>query len=484
MAKLLIIDDEPNLLYSVKKSLESVRLEVVTAATAEQGIAAVRDHEPDAVILDVRLPDMSGLDAFNIIHEIDSRVPVIIITAYSTTEIEAMKRGAYEYLLKPVDFDTLCKTVDRAVEISHMSRVPAVFEVGGELKPNAEQIVGRSPVMQQVFKSIGQVAPQDVNALVLGESGTGKEMVARAIFQHSRRSNGPFLAINCAALAESLLESELFGHERGSFTGADKRRIGKFEQVNKGTIFLDEIGDMSPATQAKVLRLLQDGSFERVGSNDTVQSDVRVIAATNRNLIEDVKEGRFREDLYYRLSVFVIKLPPLRQRKDDIPIFVEHFINLFNRDLNKNVRSIAPEAMAILENYSWPGNVRELQSAIKHALVKNIGEVLSADSLPAVCSGSRLPELQSDASTLDAESIRSFVNHLLSAEVPNVYQKMHNDIDRILLPEILIHVDGNQAQASEILGIARSTLRTKITDLGLAFEKRLKAETDRTNHGQ
>tara|TARA_R110002049_G_scaffold72490_7_gene187483 strand:- start:27248 stop:28723 length:1476 start_codon:yes stop_codon:yes gene_type:complete len=480
VAKLLIIDDEPNLLYSLKKSLESESLEVSTAATAEHGIAAVRADPPDAIILDVRLPDMSGLDTFNIIHEIDSRIPVIIITAYSTTEtaIEAMKRGAYEYLLKPVDFEMLCKTVERAIEISHMSRVPAVFKVGGETDSSADQIVGRSPAMQEVFKSIGQVAPQDLNALVLGESGTGKEMVARAIFQHSRRSSGPFMAVNCAALAESLLESELFGHERGSFTGADKRRIGKFEQVDKGTIFLDEIGDMTPATQAKVLRLLQDGSFERVGSNETIQSDVRVIAATNRNLLEDVSEGRFREDLYYRLSVFEIKLPPLRERKDDIPIFVDHFINLFNRELSKNVRSVSPEAMAILESYSWPGNVRELQSAMKHALVKNVGAVLSAESLPAVCRGARQSISRKSTPVLDADNIRHFVNDLLDTEERNVYQKMHNEIDRILLPEIISHVEGNQAQASEILGIARSTLRTKINDLGLTFEKRLKQEKD------
>lgn len=482
MAKLLIIDDEPNLLYSVKKSLESDSLEVITAATAEQGIASVRDHEPDAVILDVRLPDMSGLDAFNDIHKIDPRVPVIIITAYSTTEtaIEAMKRGAFEYLLKPVDFDTLCRTVARAIEISQMSRVPAIFEVGGEVNADADQIVGRSPSMQEVFKAIGQVAPQDVNALVLGESGTGKEMVARAIYQHSRRSDRQFLAINCAALSESLLESELFGHERGSFTGADKRRIGKFEQMNKGTIFLDEIGDMTSATQAKVLRLLQDGSFERVGSNETVQSDVRVIAATNRNLMEDVREGRFREDLYYRLSVFTIELPPLRERKDDIPIFVEHFINIFNRDLNKRVRSIAPEAMAMLMNYSWPGNVRELQSAVKHALVRSVGEVMSANSLPAACCDQPL-KATGDDSGLNVENIRQFINELLSTDESSIYQRMHNEIDRILLPEILSHADGNQAQASEVLGIARSTLRTKITDLGLAFEKRLKADNEKSN---
>jgi two-component system nitrogen regulation response regulator GlnG len=303
-------------------------------------------------------------------------------------------------------------------------------------------------------------------------------MVARAIYQHSRRNQGPFLAINCAALPETLLESELFGHERGSFTGADRRRIGKFEQVSGGTIFLDEIGDMTTATQSKVLRLLQEGTLERVGSNETIRVDVRVIAATNRRLDDLVKNGDFREDLLYRLRVFTIELPSLRDRADDIPILVEHFIKLFNRELVKKVRSIAPDAMELLLQYNWPGNVRELQSAIKHALVRSVGEVLTADSLPASCRGPQ-PLHGNAASTWDVDDVRQFVRELLSENHPDIYHRLHNEIDRILLPEVLDHVGGNQAQASELLGIARSTLRTKITDLGLKFEKRLKAESGR-----
>ena len=426
MPTLLIVDDEPNLLYSLKKGLESDELRVLTAETAEQGIDAVRKHGPDAVILDVRLPDMSGLDAFNQIRHIDARLPVIIITAFSTTEtaIEAMKRGAYEYLLKPVEFDTLYNIVERALEISRMSRVPAMFEADAEADAAADHIVGRSQAMQEVYKAIGQVAPQDVNVLILGESGTGKEMIARAIYQHSRRSKGPFLAINCAALPESLLESELFGHERGSFTGADKRRIGKFEQVDGGTIFLDEIGDMTPATQSKVLRLLQDGTFERVGSNETMRVDVRAIAATNRNLETLVKEGEFREDLFYRLHVFTIELPALRDRADDIPILVEHFIKLFNCELGKNVRSIAPDAMQMLLQHDWPGNVRELQSAIKHALVRNVGEVLTVDSFPASCRGPLHRPDESISSPLDVEGIRQYVRELLGENHPDIYHSV------------------------------------------------------------
>lgn len=478
MPKLLIVDDETNLLFSLKKGLQSDKLQVITAETAKQGIDAVRKQEPDAVILDVRLPDMSGLDAFNEIRRLDARLPVIIITAFSTTEtaIEAMKRGAYEYLLKPVEFDELCNVVERALEISHMSRVPAMFDA--EPDEAADHIVGRSRVMQDVYKAIGKVAPQDVNVLILGESGTGKEMVARAIYQHSRRNKGPFLAINCAALPETLLESELFGHERGSFTGADRRRIGKFEQVNGGTIFLDEIGDMTSATQSKVLRLLQDGTFERVGSNDTVRVDVRVIAATNKKLESQVKDGAFREDLFYRLRVFAIDLPPLRKRADDIPILVEHFVRQFNQEQGKNVRSIAPDAMQMLQRYDWPGNVRELQSAVKNAMVRSVGEVLTADFFPETCRSS-LPSPDTDTrSPIDVDGIRQHVRTLLAENRPDIYHKLHNEIDRILLPEVLDHVGGNQAQASELLGIARSTLRTKISDLGLTFEKRLKAETD------
>ncbi|MEX0938794.1 MAG: sigma-54 dependent transcriptional regulator [Pirellulales bacterium] len=474
MPKLLVVDDEPNVLYSIKKGLETDELKVHTAETAEQGLEAVRRHRPDAVILDVRLPDMSGLDAFNEIHRIDARLPVIIITAFSTTEtaIEAMKRGAFEYLLKPVAFDQLCAVVDRALEISHMSRVPAMFEA--EADADADHIVGRSQCMQEVYKAIGQVAAQDVNVLILGESGTGKEMVARAIYQHSRRSQGPFLAINCAALPESLLESELFGHERGSFTGADRRRIGKFEQVHGGTIFLDEIGDMTPATQSKVLRLLQEGTFERVGSNETIQVDVRVIAATNRRLESLVKDSTFREDLFYRLRVFTIELPPLRERADDLPTLIEHFVNLGNRELGKNIRSIAPDAMQRLRQYDWPGNVRELQSAVKHALVRTVGEVLTESSLPASCRGqvSHMPE--GSALPLGESRIRDFVQELLSDEDANVYHRLHNEIDRILLREVLDRVDGNQVQASELLGISRSTLRARIADLGLRFEKRVR----------
>jgi nitrogen regulation protein NR(I) len=466
MATLLVIDDEPNVCYSLQKTLRTDSLEVITAPSAKQGIAMVSQHKPDGVVLDVRLPDMSGLDAFERIREIDPRLPVIIITAHATTEtaIEAMKRGAFEYLLKPLDLPQLRETVAKAIHLSHLTRVPAVFtqeESGGDV----DRIVGLSPAMQQVYKDIGRVALQDVNVLVLGESGTGKELVARAIFSHSHRSGKPFLAINCAAIPEPLLESELFGHERGSFTSAARRRIGKFEQADHGTIFLDEIGDMTLATQAKILRLLQDGRFERVGGNETIQTDVRVIAATNQDLERAIAEGRFREDLYYRLKVFSITLPPLRQRKDDLPMLVEYFVTVYNRELRKTVRAVPDETMQCLEQYGWPGNVRELQSAIKHAFVRASGELLTPDCLPESLLGGTQggPARKTEPSERGRVDVARRVDELFSAGSEDIYRQVHADVDRVLLDEILRHVDGNQVLAAQRLGISRTTLRHKLS---------------------
>lgn len=471
MPTLLIVDDEPNVLYLLEKNLRSDTIEVVTAETAKHGIELVKKHKPDAVVLDVRLPDMSGLDAFNDMRDIDSRLPVIVITAHATTEtaIEAMKRGAFEYLLKPLDLHELRSAVASALELSRLSRVPAVFDQSetGDTA-GADRIVGLSPTMQQVYKDIGRVAPQDVNVLVLGESGTGKELVARAIYQHSTRTKKPFLAINCAAIPEPLLESELFGHEKGAFTGADRRRIGKFEQAHHGTIFLDEIGDMTMATQAKILRLLQDGRFERVGGNETIETDVRVIAATNHNLQETISEGHFREDLYYRLSVFTLHLPPLRDRMDDLPLLVEYFVKRFGTQLNKHVASVPPEAMKLLARYAWPGNVRELQSAIKYAIVQMTSDVLLPICLPGGIRGAARenPPASGYPSALQMD-IAEMVNHLAGSGHENIYREIHNVIDLPMFEEIMRRVDGNQVLASRLLGISRTTLRNKLESLGL-----------------
>ncbi len=497
---LLVVDDEPNIVFSLKETLSSPKLNVISAGTAREGIDLVQQKRPDVVMLDVRLPDQSGLDAYDKIRQIDPRLPVIIMTAFARTEtaIEAMRRGAYEYLVKPVDFKRLKEVVGKAIEVSRLSRVPAVL---AETDPDdlaADRIIGLSPVMQEVYKDIGRIAPQDSTVLILGESGTGKELVARALYHYSKRSQQPFLAINCAALPETILESELFGHERGAFTGADQRRIGKFEQVNGGTIFLDEIGDMSPATQAKALRLLQEQQFERIGGNATVKTDVRIIAATNRDLNKDVAEGRFRQDLLYRLNGFTIQLPPLRDRREDIPLLIEHFLRLFNVELNKTVIGASSDAIQLLQAHDWPGNIREFQSAIKYAMVHTTGATLTPDSLPQSCLALRtnspppldLPEeagLFGAAAPSQCESevlshtTASFdlvreVRRLLQENQPDLYRHIGHETDRILLQEVMSFVGGNQVQAAERLGISRMTLRSKLRQLGLISERQLEPD--------
>ena len=464
MPKLLIIDDEPGILYSLQAALTTDDTAVATAATGRAGLAAVEREEPDAVILDVRLPDMSGLDVFDRIREKDARLPVIVVTAHGGTEtaIEAMKRGAFEYLLKPIDLHQLDEVVGKAVELRRMQATPAVIgdEAGG-----GDQIVGRCPAMQEVYKAIGRLAPQVVPVLILGESGTGKELVARALFQHSTRANKPFVAINCAAIPDALLESELFGHEKGAFTGADRQRVGKFEQADNGTLFLDEVGDMSQPTQAKVLRVLQDQQFERVGGSQTVRTDVRVIAATNQNL---TTAGRFRQDLLYRLNTFTIHLPPLRDRAGDVPHLAAYFLGVANQKLGKHVRGIDPAALAALEAYSWPGNVRELQSAVRYAVVHAVGDVLTADSLPASVRG--VPAAKAGGE-LD---VAALVADLLRAGNTDIYRQVTHTVDRAVIAAVLEHARGNQSQASELLGISRTTLRAKLAALGLGVEKQLR----------
>ena len=474
MPLLLVVDDEPNIPFTVTETLGSSELQIISAGTAREGIETLRRQRPDAVLLDVRLPDMSGLDAFQQMREIDSRIPVIIMTAFATTDtaIEAMRRGAFDYFVKPVDFAALRQAVGRALDVSRVSHIPAVMEHDPEDGDEADHIVGRSVAMQEVYKTIGRVAQQDVTVLILGESGTGKELVARAIYHYSRRVKQPFLTVNCAALPEALLESELFGHEKGSFTGADQRRIGKFEQVNGGTIFLDEIGDMSASTQAKALRLLQQQQFERVGGNVTIQTDVRIIAATNKDLAAESTEGRFRADLFYRLNGFTISLPPLRQRKEDVPILADHFRKRFNRTLGRSVVAITPQALEALHEHEWPGNVRELQSAIKYAMVHAASDVITLDCLPQSClkspssDSTASPNLESPAPPADADLVQ-LVKRRLADAAPDLYRQLLADFDRIVLAEVMRHVGGSQLQAAELLGMSRMTLRTKLRNLGL-----------------
>src|SRR5271154_7080958 len=390
MAHLLLIDDDPVVIpEQVRQAFLAPSYRVEVAGTGAKGLERVGSRLPDVILLDLRLPDQSGLEVYQQIRQIDARIPVIFITLTKAADaaIEAMKHGAYDYLFKPLDLHQLRRTFGEALEVARRMREPALV---AETAPDPDvdgAIVGSCPAMREVYKAIGRVAAQNVPVLITGESGTGKELVARAIHQHGPRAKGPFLALNCAAIPEQLLESELFGHEKGAFTGAERRRIGKFEQCHGGTLFLDEIGDMPLALQAKILRLLQEQTFERVGGNEMVHTDVRLIAATHRDLTAWSAEGKFRPDLYYRLGVFTIHLPPLRERDDDLPLLVRYYLRRFSRELGREISEVAPEALEQLRNNPWPGNIRELQSALKQALLQASGTILLTAFLPELAIG-------------------------------------------------------------------------------------------------
>lgn len=481
MPKLLVVDDDELILNCFRYAFPAGTVELETARSTAEAIAVFRASPPDAVITDIRLPDGTGLQLLQNLQAMDCRVPVILMTGQGTasTAIEAMRMGAFEYLLKPLDVEALLLVIDRALETSRMMRTPAKIATGTQ-QQDGDLLVGQCPAMQEVYRQIGRVAAQDVTVLILGESGTGKEVVARAIYQYSNRSQRPFLAINCAAIPENLLESELFGHEKGSFTGAERKRVGKFEQCDGGTLFLDEIGDMTPLTQTKVLRVLQDQQFERVGGNELISTNVRLIAATNRNLTEMMTRGEFRSDLYYRLNVYTIQLPPLRERTGDLPLLVEHFLHRFSRELNKEVREISTPAMDLLSRYSWPGNLRELQSVLKHAVVEASGPVIVPQFLPEVVRVSHsvsheVPKHQIPAAATHSnpanDELISFMTERIRSGTENLYSEVMQRVERTMLTELLSQVDGNISRASAILGISRSTFRTKLAALGINLDR-------------
>jgi two-component system nitrogen regulation response regulator GlnG len=463
---LLVVDDEESVRYSFRRVFEGDDVQVLTACTAAEGLAAFERHAPDVIVLDLQLPDRSGLDVYRDIHAKAPKCPVIFVTAHGTTEtaIEAMKGGAFDYLVKPVDLERLSQVLERAFEAVRLMSTPAVLPQ----EDTGDRIVGRSPVMQEMCKAIGRVAPQDVNVLILGESGTGKELVARALYQHGRRADKPFLAVNCAAIPETLLESELFGHEPGAFTGATRRRIGKFEQCNGGTLFLDEIGDMTPGVQAKMLRVLQDQRFERVGGTETVQAQVRILAATNQDLPRLVKEGRFRKDLYYRLNAVTIQAPPLRDRVEDVAELAHYFLFRFNRELHLDVRAFAPQTLQTLEAYPWPGNVRELQGVVKQAMLNASGHVLLPEFLPEHLRTAPPAAAAPAAGKFDLAAV---IAGGLREKTGKLHEEVIAAVERELLAEVLRHTHGHQTQASELLGLSRVTLRHKLRALGLTVGK-------------
>jgi two-component system, NtrC family, nitrogen regulation response regulator GlnG len=473
MPKLLVVDDEPVICQSFRWVFSSGDVEVATAGTVAEGWARVEEDRPDVIVLDFQLPDGSGLELFDRIRAADPRRPVIFLTARGTTQtaIEAMKRGAFDYLGKPFDLEQMSGLLDRAFEAARLAREPASTPDATQ----ANQILGGSPLVREICKQIGRVAPLDVTVLILGESGTGKELVARAIYQHGERADRPFLAINCAAIPEGLVESELFGHEPGAFTGAGSRRIGRFEQADGGTLFLDEIGDMPPAAQAKILRFLQDQTFERVGGRSPISTRVRVLAATNHDLEQLIASGRFRADLYYRLKEVTIQVPPLRDRTEDIPELAHHFLFEFAREAGRDLGGFAPEVLEVFRRYPWPGNVRELRGAIKEAALRTTGRTVLPEFLPAGLVGARWGATRGPSpigGPRPAElDLVAMVEEMLTAGEKGLYGRVVGAAERELITRVLRHTRGHLGQACDRLGIDRKTLRNKLRELGITPDK-------------
>jgi nitrogen regulation protein NR(I) len=471
MSVILIIDDDDQLRTSFAKLLTEEGYDVRTAPTGETGIEAVRQQVPDLVIMDVRMPGISGLEAFEAIRKIDAKLPVIIMTAFGTTEtaIRATKLGAFDYILKPFDIANILEMIRKAIEAGRLMRSRVEIDAGPDTAP-PDAIIGRSNAMQEIYKAIGRVAPTEATVLIRGESGAGKELVARAVYQYSERADKPFLVINCVAIPETLLESELFGYERGAFTGAGSRRLGKIEQANGGTVFLDEIGDMPLSIQAKILRLLQEKSIERLGGAKLIPVDVRIIAATNRDLEKAIELDRFREDLYYRLKVVTVTLPPLRERREDIPLLCDYFLSMYSREMQMDNPGMTEEARQFVAEHSWPGNVRELGNAIKKALIFNSGYPLRADDiLPAVM----LMNEKSDAGgeqSIEALG-RQWIRKMLSSNLrEDHFSYLMDQFGSLVISEALNLSGGNRSRAAKMLGMSRPTLQSKIEKFNLLVE--------------
>ncbi len=482
MPTVLIVDDEPSVVSLITRALQKlVGFDTVAASNGKDARQHLHSDNIDVAIFDLLLPDESGLELMAAVKEHDAKIPVIYITGGGTagTAIEAMKAGAFDYLPKPLDVVQLRELVTQAARVRRLMTEPVgVFHtVEATMDGDGDFMVGRSSAMTEVYKDIGRVAPKNVAVLIRGESGTGKELVARSLYQHSNRADKPFLAVNCAAIPEALLESELFGHEKGSFTGAERQRIGKFEQCNGGTILLDEIGDMPLTLQGKILRLLQDQRFERVGGNETIQTDVRIITATHRDLEAMSEAGTFRSDLYYRLNVFEIAIPALRNRIEDLPLLVSHFIHRASRELGQEVSRVSDDAMQTLKGYNWPGNIRELQSALKKAVLNATGPVLLSEFLPdSVSGGNSKPIKIDDLSDSDDNAWEQFVDGRVEAGTNSLYDETIERMERWLLTRVLRRTSGNQVQAAGILGITRTTLRSKLGKLGITIDRVVDAE--------
>lgn len=453
---ILIIDDQPTVCYSIGRLLETEGYQAVIAHSGEEGLTLLKARPVDLCIMDVRMPGMDGLEALQRIREIRPDMHVIMMTAFSTTEkaIEAMRLGAYDYIAKPFENEELLLRIRDALKAR--DAMSEIVRIDGDDTPvSTDRVIGRSQAMLDIFKQIGSVAATDTTVLLKGESGSGKDLIARAIYHYSRRNARTFLAINCSAIPENLLESELFGYERGAFSGAEFRRIGKFEQCNGGTILLDEIGDMPLSLQAKVLRVLQDGIIQRLGGNETIATDVRILAATNKNIEKMVEQGLFRKDLFYRINVVTITIPPLRERREDVKDLVSYFIRKYNLKMGKSIKGITGDLLAALELHSWPGNVRELENFIQKSMV-----FCKSDYLSNACFDMAALQRNSHASIEDA--VRHLVSQIFRAGSHENFQTVVTTLEQEIIKRALELSKGNQVHAARMLGISRTTLRKKI----------------------
>jgi nitrogen regulation protein NR(I) len=474
MGTILIVDDDPQLRQSFERLLTAEGHTVWTAPSGEAALEMVKTEIPDLVIMDVRMPGMSGLETFQAMHALEPKLPVIIMTAFGTTEtaIEATKMGAFEYVLKPFEIPDILALITQALEAGRFMRSRVELDVAPETAA-ADAIIGKSKAMQEVYKAIGRVAPTDATVLIRGDSGTGKELVARATYQHSLRSHKPFLVINCVAIPETLLESELFGYEKGAFTGAVNRRVGKFEQAHGGTVFLDEIGDMPFSIQAKILRLLQEKSIERLGGRETIPVDVRIIAATNRDLEAALAAGRFREDLYYRLKVVTLWLPPLKDRQGDIPLLAEYFLARFAKEMGIDNPGVTGEAKVLLNNYQWPGNVRELANAMQKALIFSRGYPIRPEDLSRALRGDSAGR-EGDEPQAE-EVIRQWLRQVLATGGgKHRFDNLLHRFAGLVISEALDLTGGNRSRAARLLGISRPTLLSKMEKYRLEVETSVK----------
>lgn len=478
--KILVADDEESIRWVLSKALEKQGYSVDLAEDGNKARLLAERNKYDLAVLDIKMPGIQGLDLLKEFHTLAPETLVVIMTAEATMEhaVSAMKNGAYDYLTKPFDLTALDAIILKAQKASEVTE--QIDQLKEELQDQyrfGRSIIGNSQPMQEVYKTLGRVAGSDVTVLVSGESGTGKELIARAIHINSPRLGKPFIALNCAAIPRELLESELFGHERGAFTGATERKSGKFEQANHGTLFLDEIGDMPLELQAKLLRVLQEKEITRTGGNQTINIDVRIVAATNQKLIELVRERQFREDLYYRLNVVPINLPPLRERREDLPLLADFFLQRAKQDLGIDAIEYTPDALELLQSHDWPGNVRELENVIKRAALLSPGHILTPSDFGGLCGDEN--SVCSNDESLEALVARKLENSLASMnliEMNNLYEMVLHQVERPLINIVLAKTRGNQVRTAEVLGINRNTLRKKINTLDIEVRRGTSSE--------